>query len=231
MEGNLGKIPIRLLAVSGGPRKRGNTELLLEAAIRGATDVGSTDIVKYYFSGKHVAPCTHCDACKKLRSCVVKDDFQEFEEAWLSADAILYSVAVYHQGIPAQFKAALDRLGHVSGANEKQRSRFNKSVGILVQGNSLYGGQEMTFWQVAVHALLMNCVIVPGEKPRAKLGVMGTIGGRGKGGIIEDKFAMEEAVVLGKRVAEMAKILQVGQQALGNELQGGYGVHQWVREY
>lgn len=231
MAGRLGTIPIRLLAVSGGPRKRGNTEMLLEAAVEGAVDVGSVEVVKFYFSEKHVAPCNHCDACRQSGSCVIKDDFREFEDAWLSADAILYSIAVYHQGIPAQVKAALDRLGHVAGANERQRSRFNKSVGILVQGNSLYGGQEMTFWQVALHALLMNCIIVPGEKPRAKLGVMGTVRGKGKGGIIEDKFAMEEAVVLGKRVAEMAKILQVGQEVLGNELQGGYGAHRWIRTH
>ncbi len=228
MERRLDAIPIRLLAVSGSPRKRGNTEVLLEAALRGAIDVGNVEVVRFYFSEKHIAPCNHCGGCSKSKRCVIEDDFQEFEKAWLSADAILYSIAVYHQGIPAQVKAALDRLGHIAVANERKRSRFNKSVGFLVQGNSLYGGQEMTFWQAALHALLMNCIIVPGEKPRAKLGVMGTVGGRGKGGLIEDESAMEDAVMLGRRVAEMAKILQIGQQVLGNELQGGYGVHQWV---
>ena len=59
-----------ILAISGSPRKKGNTELLVTAAIEPFRDEGHT-VQEFFLSEKKVAPCIACDACGKDGICVV----------------------------------------------------------------------------------------------------------------------------------------------------------------
>ena len=118
MENNLGQdFKIKLLGISGSPRK-GNSLFLLEQALESAVkqypERVETEI--YAFGQTPFAPCDACGAHKRLKGeCRIKDGFQDLRDKWLDADAIIYSVPVYHMGIPGQVKCFIDRLGKFAG--------------------------------------------------------------------------------------------------------------------
>ncbi len=106
---------IKLLGICGSPRKNKSSRFLLdfalEAAKATAPDIVETEL--YSISGKTFEHCDSCHQCETLGHCrKTDDDFAELRDKWLAADAVIYSVPVYHMGIPSQFKAFIDRVGH-----------------------------------------------------------------------------------------------------------------------
>jgi multimeric flavodoxin WrbA len=107
---------IKLLGISASPRKRGNSHFLLEVALKAAEEIvpGAVEIELYSTSGKLYKPCDSCDQChEQLGYCrQTDDDFAELRDKWIEADAIIYSIPVYHMGVPGNFKNFLDRVGN-----------------------------------------------------------------------------------------------------------------------
>jgi multimeric flavodoxin WrbA len=105
---------VRLLGISASPRKLGNSRYLLERSLE-AAEQAAPDRVRselYSLAGKQIAPCISCFRCRDLGDCAIADDFQDLRDKWAEADAIIYSVPVYHMGIPGQLKCFIDRLGN-----------------------------------------------------------------------------------------------------------------------
>jgi len=100
--------PIYCLGIAASPRRRGNTTILLEKALEGATRAGArTEVISlnnYKFS-----PCIACDGCYKEGKCVVQDDMQEIYEKLLTADRIILAAPIFSMGMCAQAKAMVDR--------------------------------------------------------------------------------------------------------------------------
>jgi len=217
-----GIMPIRILGIIGSPRKNGNTEIMVNEALEGASEVQGVEIHRFLFHGKRFEAClASCMAyCQEHGKCVLEDDFPEFMEAWLMADGIIFGVPVYHMGPPAQVKAAIDRLGNVLFSYLHGRMiRFNKVCGAIVQGSSRWGGQEITAQFLIEHFITMGCLPTTGDKPGPYLGAIGHAPkSQERGGILTDEFALQAARNLGKRVAETARIVQAGMTLLAEEL-------------
>ena len=98
-----------ILVLVGSPRRNGNTELLSDAFIKGATETGNK-ITKFSLSGKKIYPCTDCQACYKTRQCILEDNMNEVYELLSSTDILVLASPVYFFGLSAQIKALLDRL-------------------------------------------------------------------------------------------------------------------------
>jgi multimeric flavodoxin WrbA len=198
---------------------------LLELALDSAAEV-APDRIKtegYFFKGKEFHPCYSClDRCRELKGeCTVKDDFQELQGKWNSADAIIYSVPVYHMSYPGQLHCFLDRLGCTScyAYSHYQAPRLLKPIGIITQGSDLNSGQEQVMTQLIQHAMIMGCVPVQGDTWQAYLGAGGSTHGDTKGDAMrrlyaEGNFGAKATVdgsrSVGRRVAEMALILTAG---------------------
>lgn len=216
-------IPITLLGISGSPRDKSNSEAILEAALESAYETGWVEALKFAFYHKRIMPCLHCGACKKTKRCVQKDDFNELLDLWLQADGVIYSTPVYHMGVSGQLKCAIDRLGHVLFSSfDRNLPRIMKAGGVIAQGNCRHGGQETAMLYMILHLLTMNCIPVPGDTPNSYIGAGGMVANRRKGGIAEDEVGMSAARSVGKRVAEVAKILKVGMKALEGQLPSEY---------
>jgi multimeric flavodoxin WrbA len=97
---------MNVMAISGSPRKGGNTETLLREAIRGT---GLTDAKLYRLQEMHVEPCRSCGGCEKTGRCVVKDEFQDLYEAIIAADRIILASPIYFMSVSAQAKTLIDR--------------------------------------------------------------------------------------------------------------------------
>jgi multimeric flavodoxin WrbA len=221
---NRNKKQLKVLGISGSPRI-GNSTYLLSVALQAAADVNRdlVTIESYSFKGKKFGPCTGCFKCgeeKQMGECVVKDDFQQLRDMWLEADAIIYSVPVYHVSVPGQLKCFIDRLGNTINKYYRLPSpRFMKTVGAIAQGMHLFGGQELTISFLLHHAVLKNCIPVSGDGWQSYLGAAGWTGAQreresiSKQVTLQDRDAevvLQAAASLGRRVTEMAFVLRLG---------------------
>ena len=100
---------MKILILSGSPRKGGNTELLVDAFIRGAAKHHHVQIVSV--RDYKVNPCLGCNACFKANGiCAQKDDIAIIYEKMSQADMLVIASPVYFYGISAQLKAIIDRF-------------------------------------------------------------------------------------------------------------------------
>jgi len=100
---------VRVLGIAGSPRRNGNTEILLDEALRGAKESGC-DVTKLILNELEILPCQECGGCDETGICVVKDDMQKVFEEIERADFIVLSSPIFFGSLTAQAKAAIDRF-------------------------------------------------------------------------------------------------------------------------
>jgi multimeric flavodoxin WrbA len=99
---------MKLLALMGSPRIRGNTDILIDEALRGAESLGAVT-EKIIVSKLNVAGCTGCNSCFKKGRCIIRDDMDVLTGKLLSADAVLVGAPIFFYSPPSQLKAVIDR--------------------------------------------------------------------------------------------------------------------------
>ena len=100
---------MNILILSGSPRKGGNTDLLVEAFVNGASLKHHVEVVSVH--DYQVNPCMGCNACFKSKDniCVQKDDMTLIYEKMSQSDMLVIASPVYFYGLSAQLKAVIDR--------------------------------------------------------------------------------------------------------------------------
>ena len=98
----------KVLILSGSPRRGGNSDTLCDEFKKGAIEAGN-EVEKIFVTGKNIAYCKGCYACKDTGVCVIRDDMAEVLQKMLDADVIVLSSPVYFYSISAQLKAVIDR--------------------------------------------------------------------------------------------------------------------------
>jgi multimeric flavodoxin WrbA len=228
-----------LLGICGSPRPKGNSRYLLEIALEAAAQAGGDRLRTelYTIAGKEFRPCTSCYTCSSREGeCFQEDDFAELRDKWAVADAVIYSVPVYHMGIPGQLKCFIDRLGnslwsYYGGVVTKSLRVF----GLITQGAHIFAGQEHTMTALINHALVMGGIPVTGDPWESYIGAAGwTACGDRKdslrrlatSGDRDAAVTVRAVTSLGRRVAQMALLIQAGGLVLRRELEadGGYGI-------
>ncbi len=99
---------MKILGIMGSPRKGGNTDILLEMALKEAQENGAA-ISKVSLVNKKIAPCNACLKCVQTGRCVIKDDMQEIYEEMLASEGIIWATPVYFWSMSSYTKTALDR--------------------------------------------------------------------------------------------------------------------------
>ena len=220
--------PLTLLAISGSPRKKGNSVQFLADTLAVLPELNwSVTVTEYSFAAKKFSPCIGCLSCyKKGGECVFQDDFQELRELWVGADIILYAFPIYGLNMPGQMKCFLDRLGNAFyGYYPVSSVRHLKVIGALPQGGVSMGGQEISNLFVMAHAALMNSVYVSGDGAHVGSGAISGAGGNPNS--FREKLAAEEPAYCQElamarnmltRMVEMAAILRSGALSLAETL-------------
>lgn len=99
----------KVVVLSGSPRKNGNSELLCDQFMRGASEAGH-QVEKIRLSDKTINYCTACDACQGNGGrCVQQDDMAEILDRMISADVLVMATPVYFYTMNAQMKTLIDR--------------------------------------------------------------------------------------------------------------------------
>ena len=99
---------MRVLGIYGSPRKKGNTDTMLDAFLEGAESAGAT-IDRLYARDIHPAGCVGCGGCDKKGHCVVDDDMTGVYPLLEQSARIVVASPVYFYGVTGQLKLVIDR--------------------------------------------------------------------------------------------------------------------------
>lgn len=99
---------MKILGIMGSPRKGGNTEILLDAALEKARENGVSTF-KISLRTKKIVPCNGCLKCTRTGKCVIKDDMQEIYGKMVESDGIIWATPVYFWSMYGQTKVVMDR--------------------------------------------------------------------------------------------------------------------------
>lgn len=148
------------LAVNGSPRKKGNTELILNAVLAPLTEAGwETEFVQ--LGGKPIRGCLACGKCyeRKDNECITKDDvFNGIMAKMIRADAIILGSPTYFADVSAEMKALIDRAGFVAMTNDKL---FAGKIGAAVVA-ARRGGATHVFDTIN-HLFQISRMVIPGS--------------------------------------------------------------------
>ena len=187
---------MKILGISGSPRKAGNTEILLRETLRAAENMDCTTVV-FCMSEKNVAPCRACGGCFKSGACVVEDDMKELASLMASAEAIIWATPVYFGYASAQLKAVMDR----TFAELQKKSLKGKTAGVLTVTRRVGAVQTRSLlysFCIAHGMIVAGGATGYGREPGDVL--------TGAGGGI-NMTAMDEARLLGENVVNLTRRL------------------------
>ncbi|MFC2048021.1 flavodoxin family protein [Chloroflexota bacterium] len=119
---------MKILAIVGSPRLKGNTNYLVDLALEEAAGLGM-DTEKIVLSQYKVNPCLGHDDCASFESCTQNDDTGWILGRFREADGVILATPVYYYNVSAQMKAFLDRNYWFYKHGQKYEAR---AVGIIV---------------------------------------------------------------------------------------------------
>jgi len=99
---------VRVLGISGSPRRGGNTDLLLEEVLTGAASKGA-ETKTINLTELKIEPCQHCDACLVKGKCKINDNMQKIYDEFRTADRIVLASPIQFMTVTAHLKAMIDR--------------------------------------------------------------------------------------------------------------------------
>ena len=175
----------KVLILSGSPRKEGNSDILCNEFMRGATEAGN-QVEKIRIAEKNIGFCRACYFCKDTGVCAIKDDMAEVLQKMIEADVLVLASPVYFYSVDAQLKALIDRT--VARWLEVRDKEFYYIV--------TSAEEDLSATQTTIDCFRGYADCVEGAK---EMGVIQGVGVYEKGEI-KDKKAMIEAYEMGKKV-------------------------------
>ena len=135
---------MNILILSGSPRKGGNTDLLVEAFVKGASPNHCVEVVSVH--DYKVNPCMGCNACFKSdsQSCVQKDDMQFVYHELQEAEMLVIASPIYYHGLSGQLKCTIDRF--YAAAYPNKPAKLKKVAMFLSSGDpDMYDGALFSY--------------------------------------------------------------------------------------
>jgi multimeric flavodoxin WrbA len=127
---------IRVLGIVGSPRRNGNTEILVDEALRGAKEAGAA-IEKVVLSELDIAPCEACDACVDTGECIIVDAMEDLFPRMQQSQVWVLGTPVYWWGPSAQFKTFVDRwYAKVQRKEDKVLFRGRQVILVVPMGDA-----------------------------------------------------------------------------------------------
>jgi multimeric flavodoxin WrbA len=187
---------LNVLGIMGSPRIRGNTDLLLDEALKGAQSQGA-EIEKIVVDRLKISPCKEYYGCLKDGNCVIRDDMDSIYPKLLGADRVIVASPMFFYGITSQLKALVDRCQATwarkyilkQKLSDKDRRGAFIAVG-ATKGELLFDGSVMVvkYFLKAIDAEYVDELLIRGVD--------------NKGDIKNHPTALTEAFELGKKLAQ-----------------------------
>lgn len=137
---------MKVLGIMGSPRIKGNTDLLIDEALRGAQAEGA-EVEKVVVDKLKITPCKEYYACERDGNCVIRDDMDTMYPRLLDADVVIVASPMFFYSITAQLKAFIDRCQalwarkYILGQDPGDTSRKGAFIGVgATKGEQLFDG-------------------------------------------------------------------------------------------
>lgn len=112
---------MKIVLLTGSPRRSGNTNHLADQFTRGAQEAGH-EVFRFDAAANNVKPCLGCNHCGMEGPCVHKDDFSlVLRPALEKADMVVFCSPMYYFGFSAQIKTVIDRFYALNGTLHSPR--------------------------------------------------------------------------------------------------------------
>ena len=100
---------MKVLGISGSPRKDGNTATLVKLILDRCHRAGiETEFVS--LAGKKILPCLGCEKCREKRWCIIEnDDWDKIIKKVLDCDVLVIGSPTYYFDVNGQTKNFIDR--------------------------------------------------------------------------------------------------------------------------
>jgi multimeric flavodoxin WrbA len=187
---------MKVLGIMGSPRIGGNTDTLMDEALKGARSAGAV-VEKIVVDRLDISPCREINSCMKDGDCAISDDMDDVYPSLEEADAVIVGSPIFFYGLTAQLKALVDRC-QVFWARkyilkQEPAKRGRKGAFIAVggtKGDNLFDGSKLTvkYWFDSVGLEYADELFVRGVDR--------------KGDIMNHPDALSDAYELGKRMAK-----------------------------
>ncbi len=183
---------MKAIGIVGSSRKRGNTEILTNHALKAIAEEGlETELIS--LSDMDIRPCNACMLCREGKRCPIDDDLLSIYEQIKGVEAIILATPVYFGSATANIKAFMDRVGFISGP---ERHFAGKIGGPLVVARR--AGQNFTFAQLMYWFHILG-FYMPGST------YWNIAFGREKGEVEQDEEGLQTAWNFGKNMAYLTK--------------------------
>ncbi|ABE53229.1 flavodoxin family protein [Methanococcoides burtonii] len=197
---------IKLLGISGSPRKKA-TDRMVREALKYAEEKYGVEIEYFSAKGKDLKFCIHCDHCVRTKQgCIHKDDIVELYEKMEWADAWIIGTPVYQGTVSGQTKTIMDRCRAVVARDPKV---FMNKVGAgMADGGDRVGGQEPALQVIHNFYIISEMIPVSGGSFGSNLG--GTFWSQDKGadGIEVDDEGLRSMRKTVRRLIQTAQMLK-----------------------
>lgn len=187
---------MRVLGIMGSPRIKGNTDLLLDEALRGVQSQGA-EVEKIIVDKLKIAPCREYYGCLKDGNCVIRDDMDDIYPKLLESDGVIIASPMFFYGLTSQVKALIDRCQalwarkYVLKQQLSDSARKGAFLGVgATGGEKLFDGSILTvkyFFQ-SIGVKYIDELLVRGVDK--------------KGEIKEHPTTLSDAFELGRRLAQ-----------------------------
>ena len=184
---------MKVLGIMGSPRIKGNTELLLDEALKGAQSQ-QAETEKIVVDKLNISPCREYYGCLRDGNCVIRDDMDDIYPKLLGTDAIIVASPIFFYAVSAQLKALIDRCQALWARKYVLKNLdvpLKKGAFIAVgatKGERLFEGPILTvrYFFKAINADYVEELLIRGIDKR--------------GEIKEHPTALTDAFELGKRL-------------------------------
>ena len=191
---------MKVLGIAASPRRRGNTETLLDRFLVGAASAGA-EVGKIVVARLKIAGCVACDGCWDDGRCVVKDGFQDVYDKLVAADVIALAAPLYFWNLPAQAKALVDRSQCQWARKVVLKSPLAATAAGYARRRGVFicvGGDSRTYFDGAVQTVKDFFSVYEADFWRDLF--CGGVDARGE--IADHPTALQEAFDLGVRAVE-----------------------------
>lgn len=218
---------VKIIGISGSPRD-GNTHILVKECLAAAETIKDVETefiaLRDYKIKGGCLPCYKCFTKPDMEKLCYgyDDDMNDILRKTLTADGFIYGCPVYWGGLTPLFKMFIDRNHPFAALGAVNR---NKVAGAVTVALGRTAGQEHAIAEM-IRVIMFNDMIPVGVQPlwpaegmASPWGVCGqqgwptsvsSVAEGNKQAVKQDKIALACARVLGKRVAEMAKVVKAG---------------------
>lgn len=119
---------MKIVAIVGSPREKGNTNFLVDTALEAAGKSG-IETEKIILNNYNIQPCLGHKDCASYKFCLQKDDAPAILDKFAQADGVILATPVYWYNVTSQMKAFIDRNYFPYKHNVKYKA---VTVGLIV---------------------------------------------------------------------------------------------------